>query len=259
MADRAIAPGRCRISYIEQRTPTYRSSQMLACSAESQNRVEVRRFAERVKTRFKSEGDILLIIPCSARKPYSQSKSHMAITRALGKYRSFVRELILTSPMGVVPRELELVYPAAHYDVAVTGIWDLEERQWVSNCLKEYLDTHHFKHVIAHVEGPYVDVCKQTGHDMVYTSKGRVISDASLDSLMEELHRAVNELSPRARGQKQAMIDMIRGMADYEFGPGKGELLVPSTAVVKGRFPAISYLTVTNSFAPSTRSTGRYH
>lgn len=224
-------------SYIEQRTPTYRSSQMLACSAESQNRVEVRRFAERVKTRFKSEGDILLIIPCSARKPYSMSKSHMAITRALGKYRSFVRELILTSPMGVVPRELELVYPAAHYDVAVTGIWDLEERQWVSNCLKEYLDTHHFKHVIAHVEGPYVDVCKQTGHDMVYTSKGRVISDASLDSLMEELHRAVNELSPRARGQKQAMIDMIRGMADYEFGPGKGELLVPSSAVVKGRFP----------------------
>lgn len=224
-------------SYIEQRTPTYRSSQMLACSAESQNRVEVRRFAERVKTRFKSDGDILLIIPCSARKPYSMSKSHMAITSALGKYRSFVRELILTSPMGVVPRELELVYPAAHYDVAVTGIWDLEERQWVSGCLKDYLDTHHFKRVIAHVEGPYVDVCKQSGHEMVFTSKGRVTSDASLDSLMEELRKAVNELSPRARGQKQAMLDMIRGMADYEFGAGKGELLVPTTAVVKGRFP----------------------
>ncbi len=223
--------------YLEQRTPTYRSSEMLACSAESQNRVEVRRFAQRVRTRFKSGGDILLIIPCSARKPYSTSKSHMAIARALGKYRSYVHELILTSPLGVVPRELELVYPAAHYDVAVTGIWDLDERHWVSGCLREFIDTHPFKKIIAHVEGPYVDVCKQSGRDIVFTSKGRITGDDSLDSLVEAVRSAVAELGARPRGTRETMLDMFRGMADYEFGAGRGERLVPENGVVKGRFP----------------------
>ena len=223
--------------YLEQRTPTYRSSEMLACSAESQNRVEVRRFADRVKTRFNSEGDILLIIPCSARKPYSSSKSHIAIARALGKYRGYVHELILTSPLGVVPRELELVYPAAHYDVAVTGVWDLDERHWVSGCLRDYIDTHPFKKIIAHVEGPYVEVCKQTGRDMAFTSKGRVTGDESLSSLVEHVMAAVAELGTKPRGQGEMMLDMFRGMADYEFGAGRGEHLVPKNGVVKGRFP----------------------
>lgn len=223
--------------YLEQRTPTYRSSEMLACSAESQNRVEVRRFAHRVKTRFKSGGDILLIIPCSARKPYSTSHSHITIARALGKYRGYVHELILTSPLGVVPRELELVYPAAHYDVAVTGVWDLDERQWVSSCLRDYLDTHPFKKVIAHVEGPYVEVCKQSCREMVFTSMGRVTSEESLPNLFENVKNTVVELGTKSRNPREIMLDMFRGMADYEFGAGRGELLVPGNGIVKGKFP----------------------
>jgi archaeosine synthase len=223
--------------YLEQRTPTYRSSSMLACSAESQNRVEVRRFAQRVKERFRSGGDILIIIPCSARKPYSTSQSHMALARALGKYKNYVHELILTSPLGVVPRELELVYPAAHYDVAVTGVWDLEERRWVSGCLRDYLDTHSFKKVLAHVDGPYVEVCRQSGHEMAFTSKGRITSEESLLSLVEHVRAAVDELGARPRSSKELMLDMFRGMADYQFGAGNGGLLVPEDATVRGKYP----------------------
>lgn len=225
--------------YLEQRTPTYRSSEMLACSAESQNRVEVRRFAERVRERFQAEGDILLIIPCSARKPYSTSRSHMALARALGRLRNYVHEVILTSPMGVVPRELELVYPAAHYDVAVTGVWDLEERRWVSACLRDFIDTHHFKKIIAHVEGPYVEVCRQAGRDMVFTSKGRITSDESLACLIDTVQAAVSGLRPKPRGPKETMLDMFRGMADYQFGAGRGKLLVPGNGVVRGKFPRL--------------------
>jgi archaeosine synthase len=223
--------------YLEERMPTYRSSGMLACSAESQSRVEVKRFAHRVRERFRAEGDILLIIPCSARKPYSTSKSHMAIARALGKYRSYVHELILTSPLGVVPRELELVYPAAHYDVAVTGVWDLDERHWVSSCLREYIDTHPFKKIISHVEGPYVEVCKQSGRDMEFTSKGRITSEDSLCNLIETVKAAVSGLGTRPRGASEVMLDMFKGMADYEFGADRGENLVTKNCTVRGRFP----------------------
>jgi archaeosine synthase len=224
-------------AYVEGRTPTYRSTELLACSAESQNRVEVRRFADRVRTRFRSDGQILLIIPCSARKPYSTSQSHMAIARALGKYRRYVCEVILTSPMGVVPRELELVYPAAHYDVAVTGYWDLEERGWVSGCLRDFIDHNHFSRVIAHVEGPYVEVCAQSDREMIFTSTGRVTSDESLRSLVDQVALAVREINPKPRNNEQAMLDMFRKMADYEFGAGRGDLLVPAKGTVRGRFP----------------------
>jgi len=223
--------------YLEARTPTYRSSELLACSSESQNRVEVKRFADRVRTRFRSDGKVLLIIPCSARKPYSTSQSHMAIINALGRYRRYVREVILTSPMGVVPRELELVYPAAHYDVAVTGAWDLEERSWVSGCLRDFIDHNRFERVIAHVEGPYVEVCAQADREMIFTSTGRVTSDESLSQLVDQVRLAVDELSPQPRNHEQFMLDIFRKMADYEFGKGKGDLLVPAKGSVKGRAP----------------------
>ena len=224
-------------NYLESRTPTYRSAELLACSAESQNRVEVRRFADRIKQRFSSDGKILLIIPCSARKPYSTSKSHMAIIEVLGRYRRYVREVVLTSPMGVVPRELEMVYPAAHYDVAVTGVWDLEERNWVSGCLRDFIDNNHFERVIAHVEGPYVEVCAQADREMIFTSTGKITSDESLRNLVDQVRLAVDELSPPQRNNEQYLLDMFRKMADYEFGKGRGELLVPPKGFVKGKYP----------------------
>jgi archaeosine synthase len=213
---------------------------MLACSSESQNRVEVRRFAARVNERVICEGDILLVIPCSARKPYSNSQSHMAILNAIKKYRSYVREAILTSPLGVVPRELELVYPAAHYDVAVTGYWDLEERKWVSDCLKDFIMKNKFKKIIAHVEGPYVDVCKDTGIEMEFTSMGRVTDDASLQRLNDALDSAAMALNPDRRGYERSRLDMFRMMADYQFGKGKGSLLVPERGVIKGKPPRLA-------------------
>ncbi|MDL5502353.1 MAG: DUF5591 domain-containing protein, partial [Candidatus Methanoperedens sp.] len=93
-------------------------------------------FAQRVVERYAAPDlDTLVLLPCSAKKPYSISLSHQKFINALGKYRKFVHEVIITSPMGVVPRELELMYPAAHYDTPVTGHWDLEERAWVGGCL----------------------------------------------------------------------------------------------------------------------------
>ena len=34
---------------------------------------------------------------------------------------------MVTSPLGLVPRSLEDFWPAAHYDIPVTGDWDSDE------------------------------------------------------------------------------------------------------------------------------------
>ena len=45
--------------------------------------------------------------------------------RAIGS--DAVHQVIVTAPLGLVPRELEEIWPAANYDIPVTGEWDADE------------------------------------------------------------------------------------------------------------------------------------
>ncbi len=222
--------------FLEKRTPLFRTGTLYANTSESFNRVEIKRFEQRVMERYTApELDTLVLLPCSAKKPYSTSLSHQKFINALGKYRKYVHEVIISSPLGIIPRELELLYPAAHYDTPVTGHWDLEERAWVGGCLRSYLLKNRYKNVIAHVHGAYREICesveRELGLDFVYTAEEGVTSSASL----KRLESAVSQ-SDRKRGSEEMKLDHIRATLDYQFGSGAGEF-VTGGAVVKAPFP----------------------
>lgn len=225
-------------TFLEKRTPLFRSSTLYANTLESMNRVEIRRFAQRVLERYNPPDlDTLVLLPCSAKKPYSTSMSHQKFINALGKYRRFVHEVIITSPMGVVPRELELMYPAAHYDTPVTGYWDREERAWVGGCLRSYLQKNSYKNIVAHVQGAYREICEgvadELGLDFVYT----VDEGATSREPLEKLELAVSVFkNDKKRSGDEAKLDLIRAATDYQFGRGTGDILV-SGAIVKAPFP----------------------
>ncbi|WP_135610230.1 archaeosine synthase subunit alpha [Methanococcoides sp. AM1] len=225
--------------YMEEHAPIARSNQLLATTSESMTRPEVVRFARRIQERYTPpETDILVLLPCSAKKPYSISNSHSKFIRSLGKNRRYVHEVIITSPLGVVPRELELTYPASHYDTVVTGYWDAEEIKWVSSCLSEYLSKNKYSHIVAHVEEAYKEICeivsKELGIEIIYTSSGNVTSYESLDNLKNTVSGIVAE---GEFGQNKPRSDLMRAIADYQFGPGAGELLVPDRSKIKAPFP----------------------
>ena len=226
-------------SFIEKRTPLFRAATLYANTSESQNRAEIKRFAERVLERFTPPDlDTLVLLPCSAKKPYSISLSHQKFINALGKYRKFVHEVIITSPMGIVPRELELMYPAAHYDTPVTGYWDAEERAWVAGCLKSYLLKNKYTNIIAHVDGAYREICesveKELGVDFVYTVEDGASTRTSLNNLRDVLALLENT---KKRSSDESKLDLMRAVADYQFGKGAGNLLVSEDAIVKAPFP----------------------
>ena len=225
-------------TFLEKRTPLFRSSTLYANTSESMNRVEIRRFAQRVLERYTPPDlDTLVLLPCSAKKPYSISTSHQKFINALGKYRRYVHEVIITSPMGIVPRELELMYTAAHYDTPVTGYWDKEEKAWVSGCLRSYLQKNSYKNIVAHVHGAYREICenvaRELGLNFVYTADEGVTSRASLANLEQEVSVFENA---KKRSGEEAKLDLMRAAADYQFGRGSGDLLV-SGAFVKAPFP----------------------
>ncbi len=225
--------------FLEKRTPIFRAGILYANTSESLNRVEIRRFAKRVMERYTApELDTLVLLPCSAKKPYSISLSHQEFTNALGKYRKFIHEVIITSPMGVVPRELELMYPAAHYDTPVTGHWDLEERAWVGGCLRSYLTKNKYKNIIAHVHGAYREICEsvesELGLEFIYTADEGVTQNTALD----KLRNTVSGLEhTKKRGNDKANLDVIRATADYQFGRGAGDMLVTDGANVRAPYP----------------------
>ncbi len=225
--------------YIESKSPVARSNELTATCGESQRRSEIVRFATRVQERYiPPDADILLLLPCSAKKPYSTSNSHWKFINALGKGRKYVHELIITSPLGIVPRELELTYPAAHYDTVVTGHWDADEREWVTSCLEAYLAKHRYQYVVAHVEDAYRQICESVasalGIDIIYTSHGKVSSPESLKNLKETI---LQLCTGKKRNHEQTQKALMKAIADYQFGKGSGDILVPDKSKIRGPFP----------------------
>ena len=217
-------------SYLERRAPVARRSKFYANCSESLARVEVTRFAERILSRYTApKSDVLLLLPCSAKKPYSLSRSHRLFAEAVGGRRRYLHELILTSPLALVPRELEEAYPAASYDVPVTGRWDREERAWLAGCLEDYLKRNRYSRIVAHLEGELEETVRESGLDAVYTGGG------TGSAALERLGLAVAEACREAVRLPDLRLLRYRAHADFYFGQGAGDALLEGKIVVRGR------------------------
>ena len=227
-------------SYVEERTPLYRRAELTAATEDSLHRAEIRRFADRVTGRYRNRFDgPLVLVPCSARKPYSDSQSHEQFRRAI-RYRAHLASM--TSPIGVVPQELELTYPAQHYDAVVTGRWSPGEVEFVADVLARYLRANPYERAIAHVSpGGYREIVERAVDrladdgvdlDVQYTVSDHPTTDESLAALDEALD---GEAQYRKRERQH---NTLRAIADYQFGVGAGDDLFPDLAS-KGRYPKL--------------------
>ncbi len=222
-------------SYIEERTPVARRADITAASADTMRRVEIRRFADRITTRYRPRFDApLVLVPCSARKPYSESKSHGRFHDAI-RWRGHV--VSMTSPIGVVPQELETTYPAQHYDSVVTGRWSAEEVEFVSTILERYLDGADYDRIVAHVpEEGYREIVERATADrdlpVRFTVAGHPTDGDSLAALADALS------GETAYPKREREHNTIRAIADYQFGENAGETLFPDLRT-EARYPKL--------------------
>ena len=204
-----------------------------AGSKESLSRPDVVRWRKRLEQRYRKPtgARVLLLIPCSAKKPYSLSQSHMRFREALwdsGK-ADIVHEVIVTSPLGLVPRELELFYPAKDYDIPVTGHWDRDEKMMVEEMVAWLALSQKYELVISHL-GDERESVNSVLTDFIDTSMG---NPGAKDSL-RRLEDALKERAPDARAGARDIDDM-RSLCRYQFGEA-GEALCDGAAVA-GRWP----------------------
>jgi archaeosine synthase len=155
------------------------------------------------------------------------SQSHRRFQQAIA---GRAHELIVTSPLGLVPRELECCYPAGHYDVPVTGYWDAEECAGISGILSRYFARHQYNRVIAHLDGGALKVAEQAaqacGITLEYACKEHPGSDAALATLNKALS-----------GERRVKDDRLHGMLSWQFN-----VEIDTRGIsARGHFPELFY------------------
>jgi len=224
--------------YLEKRTPISSKTKILANSKESLNRPEIIRFQNRIINRYKKpkSSKILLLLPCSAKKPYSFSKSHNLFRQQLfssGNSNIF-HEMIITSPLGLVPRDLELIYPASNYDIPVIGQWDEDEKKMIRNLLEKFLDINKYDKIIMHLPESLTEFIDDLLVKPITTCVDHPTSKKSLTNLFETLKKSANKYD-KIKTQNRIRDD-IECFASYQFGRKIAKDLLKSSTI-KGKYP----------------------
>jgi archaeosine synthase len=223
--------------YLEQRTPVVRDSLLAAATEDALNRVEIQRFADRVTTRYRNRfSNPLVLVPCSATKPYSESQSHSQFHDAV-QWRAHL--VSMTSPIGVVPQELELTYPAQQYDAVVTGRWSEEELSFVAEALRRYLARNDYPRVVAHVpEEGYREACERAAADVDVPFEYTVVDHPTTTESLGNLDAALDGELKYAKREREH--NTVRAIADYMLGPDAGDdLFADVELTTTSRYPKL--------------------
>tara|TARA_B100000900_G_scaffold415992_1_gene448382 strand:- start:19975 stop:21834 length:1860 start_codon:yes stop_codon:yes gene_type:complete len=130
------------------------------------------------------QSKIAVLLPCSAVKPYRKSPSHSRFRHAINS-RS-VSEIMITAPLGIVPRDLEVLWPASSYDIPVIGEWDSDELHTIKTMLSKINSRVGFEVVINH-SGIEIEL-----EDTVVINT-RESDSAGSESALKRLSEAVRE------------------------------------------------------------------
>ena len=154
---------------------------------------------------------VLVLLPCSARKPYRMSKSHRKFLQAIGN--TAFHEVMVTSPLGLVPRDLEETWPASHYDIPVTGRWSNDELLRTDMMLKSLIDRNQYHTVINHSSMEF----DLQGIDYFHTSQGH---KPTSKEAIENLSMAVTSIQEihnyRNRKHHKILTDNFKSVARYK-------------------------------------------
>lgn len=189
-----------------------------------------------------SETRICIFLPCSMVKPYSKSKSHRKfhkiIRSASRKWNKYISEVIITSPLSLVPRELEEVFPAAHYDISVTGDWDAEELTITADGIVSWIEKLPIDvKLIGFLHGGYkqafeLALLKLKDEKQLYYDYSIVQDNDSFKKLIEESIQSL-ELNHKKNKVDSSLSReelTIKMLADFQLGVGAGKILIGTTA-----------------------------
>jgi archaeosine synthase alpha-subunit len=228
---------------LETRVPVVGTGIRTYVLRESFRRPEVARYRRRFLERYRPPPSkrVLLVLPCSKTKPYRNSRSHRRFHAALADLPHLDRlhRVSVTSPLGLVPRELEDLYPARHYDIPVTGEWDEAERSSVREGLQHLLRTGAYDSVIVHldpVEYSFLRDAFGPERPTVWTlTDEHTTAPPALQALREAASLALGRTEGRREGVLAVVREELAALAGVQFGLEAARLLFGPPVRLHGR------------------------
>ena len=180
---------------------------------------------------------VLLVLPCSARKPYFKSSSHKRFYNTIREVDNHLNLHIVsvTSPLGLVPRELEFCYPAAHYDIAVTGEWSASEVQMMREQFSRLEPEKHYSRAVVHAGSSSEIITELLNERGLSTFNTESMKPSSFDGLndLQEAVRTALEGSPQLNSKDRAKGEAL-GLAKFQYGKLSSFL---TSSEIGGRMP----------------------
>ena len=137
---------------LEKQSPVTKRSGLFFLSSLGLARPEVVRYRNRLLDRYSPppKADVLLLLPQTGTKPFHTSNEHNAVMKAvhqsLGDNADLIHVCTYTAPFGVVPTELDDVYPISQNEIA--SPFDAETLLYVAKQAEDYIKNTNYRQVI---------------------------------------------------------------------------------------------------------------
>ena len=192
---------------------------------------------------------LLVLLPCSAVKPYRTSQSHRRFMPAIAS--NAAHQVMITAPLGLVPRELEEIWPAANYDIPVTGDWDLDELEVIRDMLDRLCSRVGYSRIINH-SGVDINI---EGIEIIDTRKGESAGSAdSIERLRNAVSQADEEMSLNSIKKSHNILEQLRALSRFQHGTDAWL----DDAVIRGRPPIFTIMKDGEQIAMWNPRTGRF-
>jgi archaeosine synthase alpha-subunit len=228
---------------LEERTPVIGEGSHAYVLLESHRRPEMARFRRRLLERYRPPPakSVLLLVPCSRTKPYRLSRSHRRFWGALEGLAPLERLHVVSvsSPIGLVPRELEDLPPARHYDIPVTGDWEDRERASVVEGLRHLAASGKYRTAVVHLDPEEYRFARDAwppGLPARWTLEGEATtSRPALEALRAAIADALEPEAPVPGGPLAVVREELHEVAAVQFGRSAADRLFAGPVRLSGR------------------------
>ena len=138
--------------FIEKQSPTVRRSGLFFFSSHDLARPEIVQYRKMLITRYSlpKEAKILVLVPQTRTKPFHKAIEFQKINHALNhlakELQNTVHVAFYAAPFGVIPLELDEVYPLSQHEIALP--LDKETIDYVAKQVAEYIQNSHCKKIL---------------------------------------------------------------------------------------------------------------
>ncbi len=191
-------------NYLERSSPVTKRSGLFFFSSTGLTRPEIVRHRKRLLASYSppKKAKILVLLPQTTTKPFHKSEEQRRLGKAvehkIGTRASGVHICTYAAPFGVVPAEIDEVYPLSQYEATIP--FDVETVDYVAEQVENYIVKTNYDRVIllensevwkGKIASACKKACRKRGLLLTMLKTRRPWSKNALNKILTSIHEAV--------------------------------------------------------------------